>query len=89
MAKQQQSLKEKVRSIVADQLCIEETDVTEEPFDKQGMDSLDHVELIMVIEEAFELEIADDAAEKLTALPLLIQYVEAQTGKAKHAVTRT
>lgn len=76
---------ERLRMIVAEQIGIEDADVTEEGFKEQGADSLDHIELIMQVEEEFELEIPDEDAEKLTTLPLLLQYVEKKTGKSHAA----
>jgi len=40
-----------------------------------GADSLDKVELVMLLEEQFDIEINDDDAEKLTSLPLVVEYV--------------
>lgn len=76
---------ERLRMIVAEQLGIDDADVTEQTFSEQGADSLDHVELIMQVEEEFELEIPDEDAEKLTTLPLLLQYVQRKTGKSHAA----
>ena len=76
---------ERIRTIIAEQIGIDDSDVTEEDFKEQGADSLDHVELIMQVEEEFELEIPDEDAEKLTNLPLLLQYVEKKTGKSHAA----
>jgi acyl carrier protein len=76
------STAEKVRTIVADALCIDETDLTDEPFAELGADSLDHVELIMGIEEAFDLDIPDDDADRLRNLSTLTEYVERKAGKS-------
>ena len=75
MPKAKESTAERVRSIVADTFCIDETEVTNETFTELGADSLDHVELIMGIEEAFGLDIPDDEAEKLTNLSTLTEYI--------------
>lgn len=59
---------EKVRKIIAEQLGIEEDEITMESsfIDDLGADSLDIVELIMALEEEFDLEIPDSEAEKIT-----------------------
>lgn len=61
---------EKVRKIIAEQLGIEEDEITMESsfIDDLGADSLDIVELIMALEEEFDLEIPDSEAEKITTV---------------------
>jgi acyl carrier protein len=46
-----------------------------------GADSLDIVELVMAFEEAFEIEIPDEDAEKITTVKEAIDYIEARTSK--------
>ena len=69
----------KVKKIVADHLGIEEAKVTEESsfIDDLGADSLDTVELVMAFEEEFEIEIPDDAAEKIQTIKDAIDFIEA------------
>ncbi|MBO7329871.1 MAG: acyl carrier protein [Lentisphaeria bacterium] len=72
---------DKVKSIVVDQLGVAEDQVTPEAkfVEDLGADSLDQVELIMALEEAFGADIPDEEAEKLTTVGDAIAYVE---GKA-------
>ena len=69
----------KVKKIVADHLGIDEAKVTEESsfIDDLGADSLDTVELVMAFEEEFEIEIPDDAAEKIQTIKDAIDFIEA------------
>ena len=72
---------DKVKSIIVDQLGVAEDQVTPEAkfVEDLGADSLDQVELIMALEEAFGADIPDEEAEKLTTVGDAIAYVE---GKA-------
>ncbi len=69
---------EKVREIVVDQLGVEEEDVTMESsfIDDLGADSLDIVELIMALEEEFDLEIPDEEAEKISTVADVVEYIK-------------
>jgi acyl carrier protein len=69
---------EKVKQIIAEQLGVEEADVTSSAsfVDDLGADSLDTVELVMALEEAFDLEIPDDAAEKIRTVQDAVDYIE-------------
>jgi acyl carrier protein len=71
---------EKVKKIVVEQLGIEEDMVTEKSsfIDDLGADSLDIVELIMAFEEEFDIEIADEDAEKIKVVADVIHYLEDQ-----------
>ncbi len=72
---------EQVKSIVAEQLGVKEEEVKNESsfVDDLGADSLDTVELVMALEEEFEIEIPDEEAEKITTVQLAIDYINAQT----------
>ena len=74
-----EDVKSKIKKIVADHLGIEEEKVTEEAsfIDDLGADSLDTVELVMAFEEEFEIEIPDDAAEKIQTIKDAIDFIEA------------
>jgi acyl carrier protein len=73
---------EKVKKIVVEHLGVDEAKVTEDAsfIDDLGADSLDTVELVMAFEEAFSVEIPDDAAEKITTVKDAIAYIESQKG---------
>lgn len=72
---------EKVRKIIVEQLGVEEDDVTMEAsfIDDLGADSLDIVELIMALEEEFDLEIPDSEAEKITTVGDAVDYIKNNT----------
>lgn len=71
---------EKVKRIIVDQLGVEEEKVTEKSsfIDDLGADSLDIVELIMAFEEEFDIEIADEDAEKIKTVFDVINYLNNQ-----------
>ncbi|MGB9661996.1 MAG: acyl carrier protein [Moorellaceae bacterium] len=70
----------KVRSIVAEQLGVDEEDITlETSFEDLNADSLDIVELIMALEEEFDIEIPDEDAEKLTTIGAAVEYIKEHT----------
>ena len=70
-------IKNRIVEIVANQLGIEEEDVTAEAsvIDDLGADSLDVVELVMALEEQFDLEIPDEEAEKITNVQSIFEYM--------------
>ena len=72
---------EKVKEIVVEQLGVEEDEVTLEAsfIDDLGADSLDIVELIMALEEEFDLEIPDKEAEKISTVGDAVEYIKAHT----------
>ncbi len=76
------SIEEQVKNIVAEQLGVKEEEVTAEAsfVDDLGADSLDTVELVMALEEAFECEIPDEEAEKITTVQQAIDYVKERSG---------
>jgi len=69
---------ETVKKIIVEQLGVDEDDVTMESsfVDDLGADSLDIVELIMALEEEFELEIPDSDAEKITTVGDAVEYIK-------------
>ena len=68
---------EKIKEVVADKLDTDPSDVNESSsfVDDLGADSLDLVELIMAMEEAFGIEIPDEVAEKITTVQDAIDHV--------------
>lgn len=76
------SVEERVRKIVVEQLGVKEDEVNPEAsfVDDLGADSLDTVELVMALEEAFETEIPDEDAEKITTVQEAIDYINAHLG---------
>ncbi|MCP4499701.1 MAG: acyl carrier protein [Deltaproteobacteria bacterium] len=69
----------RVKEIIADQLGLSEEEIKPEAkfIEDLGADSLDIVELIMAMEEAFETEIPDEEAEKIATVGDAINYVKA------------
>jgi acyl carrier protein len=69
---------EKLQSVVADQLDVEPEKVTLEAniAEDLGADSLDIVDLVMAIEEEFDMEIPDDAVEKIKTVGDIVNYIE-------------
>lgn len=72
---------EKVKKIIVEQLGVDEADVTMEAsfIDDLGADSLDIVELIMALEEDFNLEIPDSEAEKILTVGDAVDYIKNNT----------
>jgi acyl carrier protein len=71
------SIEEKVKQIVAEQLGVDEDQVTGDAafMDDLGADSLDTVELVMALEEEFDIEISDEDAEKIVTVQDAIAYI--------------
>ena len=71
---------DKIKSIVVDQLGVDEDQVTEDAsfVDDLGADSLDTVELIMAFEEEFDIEIPDEDAQKIKKVKDVIEYIESK-----------
>jgi acyl carrier protein len=72
------NLEQKIRDIIVEQLGVAPEKVAPEAsfVDDLGADSLDQVELIMAIEEAFEIEIPDEDAEKMEKVKDAIDYLK-------------
>jgi acyl carrier protein len=77
-----ESVEQRVKKIVAEQLGVNEADVKIEStfVDDLGADSLDTVELVMALEEEFECEIPDEEAEKITSVQQAVDYIKAHLG---------
>ncbi|MDN4632729.1 acyl carrier protein [Sphingomonas sp. PvP056] len=73
---------DRVKKIVVEHLGVEADKVTEDAsfIDDLGADSLDIVELVMAFEEEFEVEIPDDAAEKITTVKDAITFIDENKG---------
>lgn len=76
-------IEQRVKKIVAERLGANEADVKLESsfVDDLGADSLDTVELVMALEEAFECEIPDEEAEKITTVQQAVDYVNGHLSK--------
>ncbi len=74
-------MQEKLRNIIAEELGVDKSDIKNDSSlaDDLGADSLDAVELIMAIEEEFELEIDDTEATKIKTVQDIIDYLETHT----------
>ena len=72
------SVMERVRDIVAEQLGVDKDKISAETsfVNDLGADSLDTVELVMELEEEFDINIPDDAAEKIQTVGQAIEYIE-------------
>lgn len=75
------SIASKIRHIISEQLGLHEDDIKEDSsfIEDLGADSLDIVELIMAMEEEFEIEIPDSEAEKIVTVADAIHYVLSHT----------
>ena len=72
------NIEARVKKIVAEQLGVAEADIKNESsfVEDLGADSLDNVELVMALEEEFDIEIPDEDAEKMTTVADAIKYLE-------------
>ena len=75
------SVEEKVKEIIVDQLGVDEKQVTTSAafIEDLGADSLDTVELVMALEEEFDVEIPDEDAEKIAKVQDAIDYIKNHT----------
>jgi len=71
------SIEERVKQIVAEQLGVDEDQVTADAafMDELGADSLGTVELVMAVEEEFDIEISDEDAEKIQKVQDAVDYI--------------
>jgi len=74
------SIEDKVKKIIAEKLSVDMEEVIPEAsfVDDLGADSLDLVELIMTMEEEFDIDISDEEAEKLETVKNAIDFIHAQ-----------
>jgi acyl carrier protein len=75
------SIEKRIKEIVAEQLGVDEAQVANESsfMDDLGADSLDTVELVMALEEEFDIEISDENAEKIQTVQDAIDYITEHT----------
>ncbi len=76
------SVEERVKEIIAEELGVDQSEVTEEAsfLNDLGADSLDTVEIVMRLEEEFDQEIPDEEAEKLDTVGKAIDYIKGKIG---------
>ena len=79
------SVEQRVKQIIVEQLGVDESQVdnTASFVDDLGADSLDIVELVMAFEEAFDIDIPDEDAEKIATVKDAVGYIEKQTAGKK------
>ena len=79
------SVEERVKQIIVEQLGVDEAEVTPNAsfVDDLGADSLDTVELVMAFEEAFEIEIPDEDAEKIRTVKDAVDYISSHAKGSK------
>ena len=79
------SVDERVKQIIVEQLGVDEAEVTPNAsfVDDLGADSLDTVELVMAFEEAFEIEIPDEDAEKIRTVKDAVDYINSHAKGSK------
>jgi acyl carrier protein len=72
------SVEDRVKEIIIDQLGVEEKQVNSDAsfIDDLGADSLDTVELVMALEEEFDIEIPDEEAEKIATVQNAVDYIK-------------
>jgi len=72
------AIEKRVKEIIVEQLGVNESEVTPEAkfVDDLGADSLDLVELVMALEEEYNIEISDEDAEKILSVGDAIEYIQ-------------
>ncbi len=75
------SVEQRVKEIIVDQLGVDEKQATGTAsfIDDLGADSLDQVELVMALEEEFDIEIPDEDAEKIATVQNAVDYINNHT----------
>ena len=78
-----EEVKSKVTKIIVDQLGVDEKEVTPKAsfIEDLGADSLDIVELVMALEEEFDIEISDDEAEKITKVQEAVEFIQSHVSQ--------
>lgn len=78
------TLEQQVRAVVADQLGVDLSEVKSDAsiLDDLGADSLDVVEMVMTLEEAFDIEVPDDAVEEMKTVSDVERYVARAVAEA-------
>jgi len=78
------TIEERVKKIVVEQLGVKEEEVNNDSsfVDDLGADSLDTVELVMALEEEFNIEIQDEEAEKITTIKQAITFIDSRVSEA-------
>jgi len=78
-----ENLEERVKKIITEQLAVDSSEVTDEAkfVEDLGADSLDTVELVMALEEEFDIEIPDEDAEKIRTVKEAIEYIKDKVAK--------
>ncbi|HCC48469.1 MAG TPA: acyl carrier protein [Elusimicrobia bacterium] len=78
-----ENLEERVKKIITEQLAVDAAEVTPQAQFVQdlGADSLDTVELVMALEEEFDIEIPDEDAEKIKTVGMAVDYIKEKSGK--------
>jgi acyl carrier protein len=78
-----ENLEERVKKIITEQLAVDAAEVTPQAQFVQdlGADSLDTVELVMALEEEFDVEIPDEDAEKIKTVGEAVSYIKDKAGK--------
>ncbi len=79
---------DRVKKVVVEQLDVSEDEVTPQAsfVDDLGADSLDVVELVMGLEEEFDIEIPDEDAEKIATVEGAVSYIDAKGGGSEATV---
>ena len=77
------SVEQKVKEIIVEQLGVDENQVDPSAsfVDDLGANSLDIVELVMAFEEAFDIDIPDEDAEKIQTVKQAVEYIDAKAAK--------
>ena len=72
---------EKIKAILSEQFSVEENEITPDTLleDDLGADSLDVVDLLMTIEDDFEVEIPDEEVENIKTVGALVEYIESHS----------
>ncbi|WP_312650055.1 acyl carrier protein [Proteiniclasticum sp.] len=73
---------EKLQAIIVDKLSVDADEVTlDSTFEDLGADSLDIVEIVMALEEEFDIEISDDEAEQAKSVGDVVNYLSTVVGE--------